>query len=115
MKKIVLTLVLGLLISISAMAQSKNDKRATKATDRKIEKIEKTTKLSDSEKETFTELNKAFAIKHFSLREELKESDPAKYKEEVKANRADFNKKLTAALGKARAKEIIAASKVKKK
>ena len=115
MKKIVLTLVLGLLVSLSVIAQSKDEKRATNATNKKIETIQKTIELLDSEKEIYFELNKVFAIKHFSLRDELKESDPAKFKEEVKANGADFRKKLTAALGKARAKEIIAASKVKKK
>ncbi|CAH8283017.1 hypothetical protein EV196_1024 [Mariniflexile fucanivorans] len=113
MKKSILTVLAVLLISISAMAQSKNEKRAIKATNNKIELIEKITKLSDLEKETFTELNNAFAIKHFSLRD-LKESDPAKYKEEVKANGADFAKKLTAALGKERSTEIINASKKKK-
>jgi len=113
MKKIVLTVIAGLLISVSVMAQSKSEARALKVTNNKIEKIEQITKLSDSEKETFSELNKAYAVKHFDLRA-LKESDPATYKKEVKANRVDLMKKLTAALGKERATEIMDAGKKKK-
>lgn len=115
MKRIVLTLALGLLISMSVLAQSKNEQRATNVTNKKIETIEKTTKLSDSEKETYFELNKAYVIKHFNLKDEFKESDPDKFKIEVRANNVDLNKKITAAFGKTRAKEIIAAAKVKKK
>lgn len=114
MKKTVLTVIVGLLISVSVMAQSKNEARALKTTNNKIEQIEQTTQLSDSEKETFFELNKAYVLKHFDLKA-LKKSDPAKYKKEVKANNADFRKKLTAALGKERATEIINAGKKKKK
>ncbi|MEP3838649.1 MAG: hypothetical protein ABJM36_13435 [Algibacter sp.] len=114
MKKSLLTLVLGLLISVTAMAQSKNEARAIKTTNNKIEQIEKTIELTDSEKETFIELNKAYVIKHFELRD-LKESDPDTFKSGVKANKADFTKKLNAALGKERATEIIKASKKKKK
>ncbi|MDN3663920.1 hypothetical protein ACFFU1_15125 [Algibacter miyuki] len=113
MKKSLLTLVLGLLISVSTMAQSKNEARAIKTTNNKIELIEKSIKLTNIEKETFIELNKAYVTKHFDLKP-LKESDPATYKTEVKANNADFRKKLTAALGKERATEIINASKKKK-
>lgn len=114
MKKSLLTLVLGLLISASALAQSKNETRAIKVTNNKIERIEQVTTLSDSEKETFSELNKAYISNHFDLKP-LKESDPAKYKTEVKANKADFKKKMTSALGKERATEIMNASKNKKK
>lgn len=113
MKKSLLTIALGLLISVSAMAQSKNEKRAIKTTNQKIEKIEKTLTLSDTEKETYSELNKVYLVNHFDLRE-LKKSDPAKFKSGIKANKADFMKKLAAALGKDRANEIVKASKGKK-
>jgi hypothetical protein len=114
MKKSLLTLVLGLLISVSAMAQSKNEKRFSKMTDKKIEKIELVTKLSDSEKETFHKLNKAYLTKHFSLKE-LKESNPAEFKTEIKANKNNLETKLIAAFGKKRATEILNAGKKKKK
>jgi hypothetical protein len=113
MKKIIFTLLVGVLISISAMAQSKNEARALRITNNKIEQIEQITELSDSEKETFFELNKVYLQKHFDLKE-LKKSDPAKYKTERKANKADFMKKLTVALGKERATEITKAGKKKK-
>lgn len=112
--KIFLTLALGLLISVSTMAQSKNEKRISKLTDKKIEKIELVTKLSDSEKETFHEINKAYLTKHYSLKE-LKESDPAQFKTEIKANKKDLETKLIAAFGKERATEILSAAKKKKK
>lgn len=113
MKKSILTLVLGLLISVSAIAQSKNETRAIKTTNNKIKLIEQTIALSDSEKATFTELNVAYVTKHLDLKP-LKESDPEAHKAEVKANNADLKKKLSAALGKERATEILAASKKKK-
>ncbi|MDO6736313.1 hypothetical protein [Wenyingzhuangia sp. 2_MG-2023] len=113
MKKILLTVVLGLLISVSTMAQSKNEKRAIKITNNKIELIEKSIELSESEKETFIEFNKAYISKHLDLRA-LKKSDPAKYKTEVKANKNNLIKKLNDAFGKERATEIMNAGKKKK-
>lgn len=114
MKKILMTLVLGLLISVSTMAQSKDEQKAIKAANKNIERVEKTIKLTDAERETYFELKKSFAMTHNSLKP-LKESDPAKYKAGVKENGADFSKKLTKAFGEERAAEIKKAGKKPKK
>ncbi|WP_139959232.1 hypothetical protein [Flavicella sediminum] len=114
MKKTVFTFALSLLLSLGAMAQSKNEARALKTSKAKIELIEKTVKLSDSEKETYIELSKAYVLNHLSLRD-LKQSDPAAFKSGIKENNADFKNKLTAAFGKEKATEIMDASKKKKK
>lgn len=109
MKKILLSLVFGLLITVSTMAQSK----AEKGTAKKIQQIESVTKLSDSEKASFSKLNIAYMTKHFEIKP-LKQSDPAKYKTEAKANKTEFLKNLSAAVGEERANEIINAAKKKK-
>jgi hypothetical protein len=115
MKKTILTFALGIFITVGAMAQSKTERRAINSTNKKIEQIEMTTQLSDSEKETYSKLNTAYMIKHFEIRDELKKSDPAKFNTERKANNADFNKKIIAAFGEARAKQIKTAAIIKKK
>jgi hypothetical protein len=115
MKKTIITFILGLFITLGAMAQSKIERRAINSTNKKIEQIQMTTSLSDSEKETYSKLNTAYMIKHFEIRDEFKESDPAKFNIERKANNADFDKKITVAFGETRAKEIKTAAVIKKK
>lgn len=113
MKKRIVALVFGLLINVSVMAQSKAEKRALKVTNKKIEKIEAVTELSELEKKTYRELNQAYLIKHFEI-EKYKETDPAQFKTEIRINNKAFMTKLTEVLGKERAKEIIKASKGRK-
>lgn len=113
MKKFLLTLVLGLFISITTIAQSNSEKRAANGTKKSIANIEKTIKLSDAEKETYAELNNAYLLNHFEL-QEMKKSDPAAFKKGIKANKADYIEKLTNSLGKERTDEILAALKANK-
>jgi hypothetical protein len=113
MKKSLTTLVFGLLISVSVLAQSKIEKRALTITNKKIEKIEAVTKLSKSEKETYRKIYQVYLVKHFGL-SELKEKHPSKFKEGVRKNNASFKKKLIAAIGKKRADEIIKVGQKKK-
>ena len=49
MKKLALTIITSLLISVSALAQSKIEKRALA----EVEKVETTIKLTDDEKEKY--------------------------------------------------------------
>lgn len=114
MKKSLLAFVVGLLVSVSVMAQSKNEKRAIKTTNKKIAQIEKTVELTDTEKEAYADLYKVYILNHFELKG-LKESDRSKFKEEVKKNNKDLKEKLASAVGKERADEIINASKGKNK
>jgi hypothetical protein len=113
MKKILFTLLAGVLISISTMAQSKSEARAEKITNRTIERIETTTKLSAIEKDKYIELQKTRLINRSEIDQDLRKSDPDKFKEKAKANNKLFRKNLIDAFGKKRASEILAASKKK--
>ena len=114
MKKTIVTFAFGLLISLTAFAQSSIEKSAIRRTNESIVSIEKTIELSDTAKTTFFELKKEQVVNHITLAQKYKDSDPDKFKEKIKANRKDFNLKLNEALGKARAKEILTAERVNK-
>ena len=115
MKKVLLTLLFGVLISVTAMAQKAN-KRIDRLVDKDLAKIEATVTLEDSEKEKYLELKKAYLTNHFSASDKYKESDKDILKQKIKENKDQFESEVNAAFGKERAAEILAAgSKGKKK
>ena len=111
MKKLALTLITGLLISVSALAQSKIEKRALA----QVEKVETTIKLTDDEKEKYLELQKTRLSNQVAIAKEFKKDDKETFKVKAKENRQQFQKDVIKTFGKTRGKEIIKASKVKKK
>lgn len=111
MKKSLFTLVLGLLISVAAMAQSKNDRRAETIIQKEITKIEASLTLEDEEKETFKKIKKEQVLKHIEIVEEFKTKDPVLFKQKVRENNQSYNKSMFEAFGKPRAREIFAAIK----
>lgn len=114
MKKLITVLLFGILISLSATAQSSIENHADKKTNSVIEKIESKTKLSKSEKETFFEIQNAHYVRHFTLAKEYKESDLVRFKKEVKENGKLLKVNLNKAFGEKRASEILEAKYDKK-
>lgn len=92
------------------MAQSKVDKKVTKF----VQVIEEKIELTDSEKEVFIKLKTAQLTKQTEVAS-LKTDNPAQFKKEVKKARKNFNTDFIKAVGKERAKEIIEATRKKKK
>ncbi|GAA3651198.1 hypothetical protein [Flavivirga jejuensis] len=115
MKKSALTVIVGLLISVSALAQSKSEMKIEKRATKAVEKLETTIKLSESEKATYFELQKAKLQDRANFPKGLKESDPDAFKAKAKANRKEFTKSVIKAFGEKRGKEILEAAKKKKK
>ena len=113
MKKSLLTLMVGLLISASTMAQSKSEKKIEKRANAAVEKVQATVKLSEEEKVKYFEIQKTQLINRAEVPKGLKQSDPDKFKEKVKESRKQFTKNLMDAFGKKRGKEILEASKKK--
>lgn len=110
MKKSLLTLVFGLLISVAAVAQSNLEKRVEIATNKKIEKIEASLKFqNDEEKEKFTALITEQITRHFKIADKYKESDPTMFKQKVRENSKQYNKELRETFGIDRANEFLAA------
>lgn len=110
LKKNLLTLLIGTLISISAIAQSKSELRAEKLTIKSIEKIETETKLTEDEKVKYTEIQKEKLLNHFKIANEFRKSDPDKFKEKVKENGHLYVKNLLETFGNRRGREILNAS-----
>ena len=111
MKKSLFTLVFGLLISVTAVAQSNVEKLVEKSTNKKIEKIEASLKFqNDEEKEKFATLTKERLTKHFNIVEKYKESDPAMFNQKRKDNMKQYNKELQEAFGTERGKALFQAS-----
>ena len=113
MKKILFTLVLGLLVNITTMAQTNNDRRAERITQQAIEKIETSLTLKEEEKKTFVTLKKEQLFKHFEIVEKYKVKDPEMFREKITENNQKINKSMFEAFGKARAREILGAMKNK--
>jgi hypothetical protein len=113
MKRIVLTVIVGLLISVSAIAQSKSETKLINKANKAVEKVLANLELTEGEKETYFELQKARLTERSEFPKGLKESDPELFKEKSKANRKKFTKNVIEAFGKERGKEILEASKNK--
>lgn len=115
MKRTILVFIVGLFVSVSAMAQSKADQNLEKKANAAVEKVMTTVELSQEEQATFFELQKVKLEDRASFPKGLKKSDPDKFKALNKKNRKDFEKSVIVAFGKERGNEIIEASKQKKK
>ena len=112
MKKSLFTLVFGLLISVTAVAQSNLEKHVEKSTDIKIERIEASLKFqNDEEKEKFATLTKEQLTRHFNIGKKYKKSDPEMCKQKRRDNNKQYNKELQEAFGTERAKALFQASK----
>ena len=115
MKRELLVLMIGLFVSVSAIAQSKAEKNIEKKANAAVEKVLTTVELSDEEKATYFEIQKVRFEERATFPKGLKESDPELFKKMNLDNRKDAEKKVIEAFGKERGKEIIVASKKKKK
>ncbi|MDO7172432.1 hypothetical protein [Mariniflexile sp. AS56] len=115
MKRIVLTVIVGLLISLSAMAQSKSEKNAEKKAQKAVEKVQTAIELTEEEKAKYFELQKTQFLNRAELPKGLKESDPDTFKEKTRENRKQFEKNLLETFGDKRGKAILNATKKKKK
>lgn len=114
MKKSILTLAFGLLISLVTVAQSEENDRLERVLSKEIAKIENTLTLNEKEKETYKKIKTQQLTKHFSLSKEFKASDPDMFKQKVKENSKQYTSELIEAFGKKRATEILKASRAKK-
>ena len=114
MKKIALTLITGLLISFSALAQSKAEVKAAEKAATALEKIQTAIELTDDEQAKYLEVTTARFVDRSTWPKGLKESDNAKFKELAKKNKKDYEKGLVDAFGEKRAQEILLAGKNKK-
>lgn len=115
MKRELLVLMIGLFVSVSAIAQSKAEKNIEKKANAAVEKVSATVELSDEEKTTYFEIQKVRFEERATFPKGLKESDPELFKKMNLDNRKEAEQKTIEAFGKERGKEIITASKIKKK
>lgn len=113
MKKSLITLVLGLLVSVATMAQSNKEIRAERITQQAVTKIEASLTLTEEEKKTFEDLKKESLFKHFEIAEQYKTDNPEIFKQKINENNQLFNKSMFDAFGKARAREIMGTLKKK--
>lgn len=115
MKKGLLVFMIGLFVSVSAIAQSKADQNIEKKANAAVEKVMTTVDLSKEEQAKYLELQMVKMEDRASFPKGLKKSDPDKYKAMNKKNRKDFEKSVIVAFGKERGDVILAAGKQKKK
>ena len=109
MKKSILTLAFGLLLSASAVAQADLNERAKSLTKKNIVKIDAAVHLSDDEKATYPDFSNAFYLEHFTIVQKYKTDNPELFKEKVIENNNIFIAKLKKAYGNKRANEILKA------
>ena len=113
MKKVLVFLVFSVVLSSSLFAQKNGDKKIQKRVDSYVEAVESKITLSKEEKEKLIVLKTEQTKSSFQIIAEHKGTP------ELKVKRKESNKKYSLALkeafGKERAKEIVKASKRKKK
>lgn len=110
MKKIVLTFVFGLLISMTISAQSSIEKRAEVLVKQSIENIEKETKLNPFEKEVLMYVQVPFYKRYLKKIKKLRTKNPEKFKEKIRENRESLKTDLIENLGEARGLEVFNAT-----
>ena len=111
MKKNVLTLIIGLLISITAVGQSKAEVKAAAKAETSLEKLQASIELTDVEQAKYLEIATARFVDRSTWPKGVKNDDKAKFKELVKKNSDLYESGLVDAFGEKRAQEILTAGK----
>lgn len=113
MKKTIITLVVGLLISVASIAQSKAEVQAETIAKKDIQKISAVVSMNEEEQEKYITIKKEYLINHFKIVKEYRKNDPEKFKEKRTENGKKLNADMVAAFGKPRALEFLKAARAK--
>lgn len=113
MKKKLVTLVVGLLISLATTGQSKVEVRAERLLSKDLEKVTSLIDLTKEEREKYSEIKKKQIINFCMIAEEFRKTNPTKFKEEVRKNQKNSEAELIEVFGKHRAMELVRASRKK--
>ncbi|WP_159020748.1 hypothetical protein [Algibacter sp. L3A6] len=113
MRKTILTLIFGILLSITGNAQNDLDERSQARTSEDIIKIDALVNLTDDEKASYNDFSNAYYLEYFKIAKKHKTNNLELFKEKINETNAVFVNNLKKEYGKKRAYEILKARRSK--